>query len=90
MKAPYKKKWQKETDKLRKIALDCDLTEELKWGNVRTEEVVHLSCLGGEAGEDAGSAGGEVCANDLQLKPEGDVFVAGSARAATAGAVMRP
>ena len=32
MKVPYAKKWQKETEKLRKIALDCDLTEELKWG----------------------------------------------------------
>ena len=32
MKVPYAKKWQKETDKLRKIALECDLTEELKWG----------------------------------------------------------
>ena len=32
MKAPYAKKWQKETDKLRKIVLDCDLSEELKWG----------------------------------------------------------
>ena len=32
MKAPYAKKWQKETDKLRKIVLDCDLTEESKWG----------------------------------------------------------
>ena len=32
MKVPYAKKWQKETDKLRKIALDCDLAEELKWG----------------------------------------------------------
>ena len=32
MEVPYAKKWQKETDKLRKIALDCDLTEELKWG----------------------------------------------------------
>src|SRR5436305_10438289 len=31
MKVPYAKKWQKETDKLRRIALDCDLTEELKW-----------------------------------------------------------
>ena len=31
MHVPYAKKWQKETDKLRKIALDCDLTEELKW-----------------------------------------------------------
>src|SRR6267154_5142873 len=32
MKVPYAKKWQKETDELRQIALDCDLTEELKWG----------------------------------------------------------
>ncbi|HUN83737.1 MAG TPA: YdeI/OmpD-associated family protein [Terracidiphilus sp.] len=32
MKVPYAKKWQKEADKLRKIALDCYLTEELKWG----------------------------------------------------------
>ena len=32
MKVPYAKKWQKETDKLRKIAIDCGLTEELKWG----------------------------------------------------------
>jgi uncharacterized protein YdeI (YjbR/CyaY-like superfamily) len=32
MKVPYAKKWQKETDKLRRIALDCDLIEELKWG----------------------------------------------------------
>src|SRR3982750_3178890 len=32
MKVPYAKKWQNETDKLRQIALDCDLTEELKWG----------------------------------------------------------
>jgi uncharacterized protein YdeI (YjbR/CyaY-like superfamily) len=32
MKVSYAKKWQKETDNLRKIALDCDLTEELKWG----------------------------------------------------------
>jgi uncharacterized protein YdeI (YjbR/CyaY-like superfamily) len=31
MDVPFAKKWQKETDKLRKIALDCDLTEELKW-----------------------------------------------------------
>ena len=31
MKVPYAKKWQKETDKLRQIALDCDLTEEVKW-----------------------------------------------------------
>ncbi len=32
MKVPYAEKWQKETDKLRRIALGCDLTEELKWG----------------------------------------------------------
>jgi uncharacterized protein YdeI (YjbR/CyaY-like superfamily) len=32
MKVPYAKKWQKETDSLRKIALDCGLAEELKWG----------------------------------------------------------
>jgi uncharacterized protein YdeI (YjbR/CyaY-like superfamily) len=32
MKVPYAKKWQKETDKLLQIALDFDLTEELKWG----------------------------------------------------------
>jgi len=32
MKVPYAKKWQKETDKLRQIALGCDLTEERKWG----------------------------------------------------------
>ncbi|HVW78488.1 MAG TPA: YdeI/OmpD-associated family protein [Alloacidobacterium sp.] len=31
MQVPYAKKWQKETEKLRKIALDCYLTEELKW-----------------------------------------------------------
>ena len=32
MEVPYAKKWQKETDRLRRIALECDLTEELKWG----------------------------------------------------------
>ena len=32
MQVPYAQKWQNETDKLRQIALDCDLTEELKWG----------------------------------------------------------
>src|SRR6201996_2379388 len=32
MKAPYTEKWHKEIDKLRKIVLDCDLTEEIKWG----------------------------------------------------------
>lgn len=31
MEVPYAKKWEKETEKLRKIALDCFLTEELKW-----------------------------------------------------------
>ena len=31
MQAPYAKKWQKETERLRKIALDCFLTEEMKW-----------------------------------------------------------
>jgi uncharacterized protein YdeI (YjbR/CyaY-like superfamily) len=32
MKVPYAKKWEKETEKLREIARDCGLTEELKWG----------------------------------------------------------
>src|ERR1700761_4418913 len=32
MKVPYAGKWQRETDDLKKIALDCGLTEELKWG----------------------------------------------------------
>lgn len=32
MKVPYARKWQNETDELRKIVLDCDLVEELKWG----------------------------------------------------------
>jgi uncharacterized protein YdeI (YjbR/CyaY-like superfamily) len=32
VKVPYAKKWQKETERLSKIVLDCDLTEELKWG----------------------------------------------------------
>jgi len=32
MKVPYCEKWQNEQIKLRQIALDCDLTEELKWG----------------------------------------------------------
>jgi uncharacterized protein YdeI (YjbR/CyaY-like superfamily) len=32
MNVPYAKKWQKEIDHLRKIALGCDLGEELKWG----------------------------------------------------------
>lgn len=31
MKVPYAKKWQKEMDDLRKIALGCDLAEESKW-----------------------------------------------------------
>src|SRR5580698_10373963 len=32
MQVPHAKKWQKETDALREIAMDCDLTEEMKWG----------------------------------------------------------
>jgi uncharacterized protein YdeI (YjbR/CyaY-like superfamily) len=32
VKAPCAKEWQREADKLRKIVLDCDLTEEMKWG----------------------------------------------------------
>lgn len=32
MKVPFAKKWEKETEKLRKIALDCDLRDEQKWG----------------------------------------------------------
>lgn len=32
MKVPYSKKWRKEADKLRKIVLDCDLIEQIKWG----------------------------------------------------------
>jgi uncharacterized protein YdeI (YjbR/CyaY-like superfamily) len=32
MKVPYARKWQKEVDKLRQIALDCGLSEEKKWG----------------------------------------------------------
>ena len=32
MNVPYAKKWQREAAKLRKIALGCDLTEEMKWG----------------------------------------------------------
>src|SRR5215475_4075005 len=32
MQVPYAKKWKKETDTLREIALDCFLTEEMKWG----------------------------------------------------------
>jgi uncharacterized protein YdeI (YjbR/CyaY-like superfamily) len=32
MRVPYANKWQKEIDTLRKIALGCELTEELKWG----------------------------------------------------------
>jgi uncharacterized protein YdeI (YjbR/CyaY-like superfamily) len=32
MRVPYAKKWQNETDELRKIVIDCDLVEELKWG----------------------------------------------------------
>src|SRR4051812_36031321 len=32
MNVPYARKWQKETDELRKIAVECNLTETLKWG----------------------------------------------------------
>jgi uncharacterized protein YdeI (YjbR/CyaY-like superfamily) len=32
VKVPYAEKWQKETERLRKIALACGLTEETKWG----------------------------------------------------------
>ena len=32
MKVPYARKWQKEIDSLRKVALGCNLAEELKWG----------------------------------------------------------
>lgn len=32
MNVPYAKKWQKETHELRKIAVECGLTEALKWG----------------------------------------------------------
>jgi len=32
MRVPYATKWKNETDELRKIVLDCDLVEELKWG----------------------------------------------------------
>ena len=32
MKVPYAERWRLETDQLRKIALDCGLSEEQKWG----------------------------------------------------------
>ncbi len=32
MQVPYADKWQREIDKLRTIAIRCDLTEETKWG----------------------------------------------------------
>jgi uncharacterized protein YdeI (YjbR/CyaY-like superfamily) len=32
MKVPFAKKWEKEIEKLKQIALDCDLIEECKWG----------------------------------------------------------
>src|SRR5580704_19445708 len=32
MQVPYANKWQKEMNKLRTIAINCDLTEEMKWG----------------------------------------------------------
>ena len=31
-----------------------------------SDELIHPSCVGREAGEDAGSADGEMCANDLK------------------------
>jgi uncharacterized protein YdeI (YjbR/CyaY-like superfamily) len=31
MKVPYAKKWQKETNALRKLAVECGLVEEVKW-----------------------------------------------------------
>lgn len=34
MRVPYAQKWQKEAASLRKIALDCDLSEEIKWGKL--------------------------------------------------------
>ena len=34
MKVPYAQKWQREAAGLRKIALDCDLIEEIKWGKL--------------------------------------------------------
>jgi hypothetical protein len=40
------KTWQKELQELRGILLDCDLTEELKWGNraTRWREAILASC----------------------------------------------
>lgn len=32
MKVPYAKKWREVSDRLRKIALDCGVSEETKWG----------------------------------------------------------
>ncbi len=32
MKVPYAEKWRQEVDHLRRIALGCELTEEVKWG----------------------------------------------------------
>src|SRR3569833_1896632 len=32
MEIPYAEKWRQETEQLRRIALECHLTEELKWG----------------------------------------------------------
>jgi uncharacterized protein YdeI (YjbR/CyaY-like superfamily) len=32
VRVPYAKKWQREAEELRKIVLDCNLTEETKWG----------------------------------------------------------
>ena len=63
MNVPYAKKWQQETDKLRQIALDCELTEELKWGKpcftFLTKNVAIVIPLNNQR-----SAGGKVRATD--------------------------
>jgi len=42
-------KWQKETERLRTIVLDCGLTEELKWGrsllHVSESNIVFNTCV---------------------------------------------
>ena len=43
MKVPYAEKWRKETDKLRKIVLDCDLTEDLKWAGLMSSTSYRFS-----------------------------------------------
>src|SRR2546430_2561269 len=42
-------KWQKETDKLRQIALDCDLTEELKWACEPRQQLRWIRFFSGRA-----------------------------------------